>query len=103
MVATHARYRMRKKPEVEVEAREWSWGAEEEPMLGVVPSRHARAGSRCGYCGHIMLDHGWLDTGGFGRPVCPGDWIVTSPDGTRYPCRPYVFLAMYEPIVIVPE
>ena len=46
MVATHARYRMRKKPEVEVEAREWSWGAEEEPMLGVVPSRHARAGSR---------------------------------------------------------
>ena len=28
----------------------------------------------------------------------PGDWIVTGPKGERYPCKPAVFHATYEPI-----
>lgn len=26
-------------------------------------------------CGHIWHNHGWIDSGGDGQTVCPGDWI----------------------------
>ena len=32
----------------------------------------------CGQCGEIMDLHGWLDTGGDGQRVCPGDYVVTN-------------------------
>ena len=49
-------------------------------------------------CGHIMHDHGWIDTKEGGHIVCPGDWIITGVQGERYPCKPDIFKATYEEI-----
>lgn len=48
-------------------------------------------------CGHTMHDHGWIETLEGGHTVCPGDWIITGVQGKRYPCKPSVFEATYEP------
>ena len=29
--------------------------------------------------------------------VSPGDWIITGVQGERYPCKPDIFAATYEP------
>lgn len=29
--------------------------------------------------------------------VSPGDWIITGVKGERYPCKPDIFAATYEP------
>lgn len=50
----------------------------------------------CKLCGFTMHYHGWLDTGGDGQRVCPGDWVITELDGERYPMRPDIFDATYE-------
>jgi hypothetical protein len=31
--------------------------------------------SVCAECGHTFHVHGWIDSGGDGRRVCPGDWV----------------------------
>lgn len=28
----------------------------------------------------------------------PGDWIITGIKGERYPCKPDIFVATYEPV-----
>ena len=28
----------------------------------------------------------------------PGDWIITGVKGERYPCKPDIFEATYEPV-----
>lgn len=33
-------------------------------------------------CGRTWHDHGWIDSGGDGQIVCPGDKLTTKPDGT---------------------
>ena len=40
---------------------------------------------------------GWVKTLEGGHIVCPGDWIITGVAGERYPCKPAVFAATYEP------
>jgi hypothetical protein len=30
--------------------------------------------------------------------VCPGDWIITGVKGERYPVKPDIFAATYEPV-----
>lgn len=40
----------------------------------------------CHLCGRRMHKHGWIDEEQ-GRPVCPGDWIVTL-SGRHYPVKP---------------
>jgi hypothetical protein len=52
----------------------------------------------CEKCGVIMHDHGWIDTLEDGHNVCPGDWIITGIAGERYPCKPDIFAATYEPV-----
>lgn len=51
----------------------------------------------CEHCGRIMHDHGWIDTYEGGHIVCPADWIITGVQGERYPCKPDIFEATYEP------
>lgn len=51
----------------------------------------------CQFCERTMHDHGWIDTLEGGHIVCPGDWIITGVKGERYPCKPDVFEATYEP------
>lgn len=48
-------------------------------------------------CGHTMHDHGWIDTLEGGHIVCPGDWIITGVKREKYPCKPDIFAATYEP------
>lgn len=52
----------------------------------------------CERCGVRMHDHGWIDTLEGGHTVCPGDWIITGVQGERYPCKPDIFAATYEPV-----
>ena len=55
--------------------------------------------AECMNCDRIMHEHGWIDTRQGGHTVCPGDWIITEPDGKGfYPCKPDVFAAKYEPV-----
>lgn len=49
-------------------------------------------------CGAPWDDHGWIDTLEGGHIVCPGDWIITGVQGERYPCKPDIFAATYEPV-----
>lgn len=49
-------------------------------------------------CGETWHDHGWIDTLEGGHTVCPGDWIITGVRGERYPCKPDIFTATYEPV-----
>lgn len=81
-----------------------SWSGEETKALGwegdVV--RYYRNpqddGQRqCERCGTIMHEHGWIDTLEGGHIVCPGDWIITGVAGERYPCKPAIFEATYDP------
>lgn len=51
----------------------------------------------CEQCGMQHHVHGWIDTLEQGHRVCPGDWIITGVNGERYPCKPDIFEATYEP------
>lgn len=51
----------------------------------------------CEQCGKPHRVHGWVDTLEQGHRVCPGDWIITGVKGERYPCKPDIFEATYEP------
>lgn len=53
---------------------------------------------KCEHCGRIMHDHGWIDTLEGGHVVCPGDFVITGVKGERYPCKPDIFEATYEPV-----
>ena len=52
----------------------------------------------CRHCGMSMHGHGWIDTKEGGHIVCPGDFIITGVKGERYPCKPDIFAATYEPV-----
>jgi hypothetical protein len=54
-------------------------------------------GQPCKHCGQLMQDHGWIDTLEGGHIVCPGDYVITGVKGERYPCKPDIFAATYEP------
>ena len=50
----------------------------------------------CSSCRRTMHIHGWIDTYGSGRIVCPGDYVITGFRGKRYPCRPDLFDKTYD-------
>jgi hypothetical protein len=52
----------------------------------------------CEHCGQIMHDHGWIDTLEGGHIVCPGDFVITGVQGERYPVKPDIFVATYDPV-----
>jgi hypothetical protein len=45
-----------------------------------------------------MHEHGWIDTPEGGHIVCPGDYVITGVKEERYPCKPDIFDATYEPV-----
>lgn len=105
----------RKKPVV-IEATQWfkngdhpldasellTYGGETFLSEGQVVRRYRHPqvdGERpCEKCGRIMHIHGWIDTLEGGHVVCPGDWIITGVAGEKYPCKPAIFEATYEPV-----
>lgn len=51
--------------------------------------------TKCDECGYHMHMHGWIEDGGKGYNVCPGDFIVTGFDGQHYPVHPDEFKKKY--------
>jgi hypothetical protein len=49
----------------------------------------------CYQCGYCMNDHGWIDSGGEGDTVCPGDWVISVESGGYYPCKPGLMQALF--------
>ena len=99
-------YAMFRKRPVVIEAYQW-WKNGDHPQDG--PSdregkvvryfRHPTFPSdEMHVCGVTWHDHGWIDTLEGGHTVCPGDWIITGVQGERYPCKPDIFDATYEPV-----
>jgi hypothetical protein len=85
------------------ELREWSGMEARELAREGQIVRYFRNPSRpgtslCAHCGQTFHAHGWIDTKEGGHIVCPGDWIITGIAGERYPCKPDIFEATYEPV-----
>lgn len=97
--------RWRKKPVV-IEAHRW-WQNGDHPQDGPADregeivryylSPDVPGDATCSKCGHTYHEHGWIDTLEGGHVVCVGDWIITGVQGERYPCKPDIFEATYEP------
>ena len=52
-------------------------------------------------CGHdpaAGYDYLVCDTLEGRMHAIPGDWIITGIAGERYPCKPHIFEATYEPL-----
>ena len=98
--------KFRKKPIV-IEATQWFKNGDhpgdgdlkhEGKVVRYYRSPTADANEFCQVCKHNPMHiHGWIDTLEGGRIVCPGDWIITGVKGERYPCKPDIFAATYEP------
>ena len=52
----------------------------------------------CRHCRRMMHEHGWIDTKEGGHIVCPADWVITGVQKERYPCKPDIFAATYDPV-----
>ena len=74
--------RFRKRP-LEVDAFVWT------PEMGEVGGVVVHPG---------IYDRGFIHTADTDLPVFPGDWIVAEPSGERYPVKPEIFQATYDPI-----
>ncbi|KKM21292.1 hypothetical protein LCGC14_1636860 [marine sediment metagenome] len=86
----------RKKPIV-VEATQWHKNGD-HPAAGQYSDETTRdTRQTCEHCKQTLDIHGWIDTLEGGHIVCPGDWIITGVQGERYPCKPDIFDATYEP------
>lgn len=77
----------------EAKENEWEGGVVRYFRRPDVPSYRI-----CKHCGNHMHIHGWIDTKEGGHIVCPGDFIITGVQGERYPCKPDIFEATYEPV-----
>lgn len=77
--------RFRKKPVV-IEAEQWYEGNE---IKGVVYSDGSDG---------IGVPHYYINTLEGRMIVSPGDWVITGVKGEKYPCKPDIFEATYEPV-----
>lgn len=48
----------------------------------------------CHRCAHTLHEHGWIDSGAEGHPVCPGDFILTTTTGEYLPLPPSGLIAL---------
>lgn len=86
--------KFRKKPVV-VEATQWFKMGDHLKVRQLSPATFF--GKPCSVCRKDASEHGYIDTLEGGHIVCPGDWIITGVKGERYPCKPDIFEATYEP------
>ena len=93
--------KFRKKPVV-IEAYQWTkveqYPAGRERDVNFYSPAVFDSQSKCKHCGDIMDNHGWIDTLEGGHIVCPNDWVITGIVGEKYPCKPDIFEATYEPV-----
>jgi hypothetical protein len=88
--------RWRKKPVV-VEAEQWHLHGDNPHVSPAAPLARPDEGAPCKHCGVPVGAHGHILTLEGQHIVCPGDWIITGVRGERYPCKPDIFAATYEP------
>ena len=86
----------RKKPVI-IEATQWFKNGD-HPNVKYFRHQTVNGGSKCDQCGHIIDDHGWVETSEGGHIVCVGDYIITGVKGEYYPCKPDIFELTYEPV-----
>ena len=79
--------KFRKKPIV-IEAVQWTGNPEEMP---IPPAPHNEIRQMTSRCWQLRTLEGWYK-------LTPGDWIITGIKGERYPCKPDIFEATYEPV-----
>lgn len=82
--------RFRKRPVV-IEATQWFPGVQ---IAGVVDERPASDGGN-GLSPEPAM--AFIHTLEGTMRVSPGDWVITGVHGERYPCKPDIFAATYEP------
>ncbi len=87
------KFRKKQKPIV-IEAEQWFPGSGVEGVVYLTagmayPDDSVEHGD--------FLGQAWIDTLE-GVPVAPGDWIITGEKGEKYPCKPDIFEATYEPV-----
>jgi hypothetical protein len=88
----------RKRPVV-IDAVQFDPGAEKWPD-GVVrmEGEWASTASHAAALGVSPAHCGWVPGLEGGHVAMKGDWIITGVKGERYPCKPDVFAATYEPV-----
>jgi hypothetical protein len=82
--------KFRKLPVV-IEATQWFKHGDHPAVTGLPDNRRLEG---CAYDDA----RGWVPTLEGGHIVTPGDWIITGVKGERYPCKPDIFAATYEPV-----
>lgn len=92
--------KFRKKPVV-IEAEQF-WPNQKPWPKGVEAQHSAAPGEVTGFGFATAVFTGpleyYIDTlEGRALNVMPGDWIITGVGGERYPCKPDIFKATYEP------
>lgn len=83
--------KFRKKPVV-IEAEQWFPGKE---IDGVVMKQPVIGGK--GHGAIVCPPQPYIETLEGDMAVSMGDWIITGVKGERYPCKPDIFAATYEP------
>ena len=78
--------KFRKKPVV-IEAQQWF---PEKDIAGVITRVKPRP--------DMDEPFGYIDTLEGRMTVTSGDWIITGVKGEKYPCKPDIFKATYEPV-----
>jgi len=94
----------RKKPVV-IEAVRWREHGDDRNVVPILKTEHTGTDHPvhktivygCKECEEPAEVHGWIGTLEGGHRVCPGDWIIIGVEGERYPCKPAIFQATYEP------
>jgi hypothetical protein len=76
----------RKKPVV-IEAVQWWPGTEIDGVIYKAPIE-----------GEVPHGDAWIKTLEGTMTVSPGDWVITGVKGEKYPCKPDIFAATYEPV-----
>jgi hypothetical protein len=83
----------RKKPVI-IEAEQWF---PDKEISGVIFLPAQEVSSRTGGIAFTMPKRAVIDTLEGVLFVSPGDWIITGIQGEKYPCKPDIFQATYEP------
>ncbi len=93
---------------IRLDAHQWHLNGD-HPEDEALPGREGRVVRRfrhpdhhgsdaCPVCHGLLHHHGWIDSGGEGHTVCPGDWIVTTASG-RYPVKTDALFALCRQLV----
>jgi hypothetical protein len=83
---------MFKKKPIEIEAEQWFQNRFVEGVDGPFRRLHDVVG--------LSAFYGTIKTPDGPYEVNPGDWIITEPTGEKFPCKPHIFEATYDPVEV---